>query len=162
MTTLLAIDPGKTAHGWALFEDGLLKDCGLVRHRDSVALARLLDKELKDKYWVSGFDTLVIEDQEIYRRPGKGNKNPNDMLAVAFSSGCVAQQFSHLPLTRPLPRVWTKGQKKEIRHARLLDPLRSPMSDDELAMVLAFKAPKTLKHNVIDAVALGLYALKRL
>lgn len=155
---LLAVDPGKKHNGWALFEEGELLMLGLTRGRDAYATA----KAVRDTVASLGMDVnvLVIESQEIYRGPNR--KNPNDMLEVAFASGCLAGMIPHQELVRPLPRVWTKGQKKEIRHARLLDAARSPMTDWEMSAVLNYKAPKTLKHNVIDAVALGLYALKRL
>jgi hypothetical protein len=155
---LVAIDPGKKHNGYAIFELGVLIEADLVKGHGALDAARNTARTVNS--FPSGFNKLVVEDQQLYR--GVSRANPNDMLAVAYVSGALAALIPHTELIQPMPRVWTKGKPKEIRHKILLDWRASPLEDSELQLLSSIKLPKTLKHNVLDAVALGLYALGRL
>jgi hypothetical protein len=154
---LVAIDPGKKHNGYAIFELGVLIEADLVKGHGALDAARNTARTVNS--FPSGFNKLVVEDQQLYR--GVSRANPNDMLAVAYASGALAALIPHTELIQPMPRVWTRGRPKNIRHARLADAVRSPLTDDEMQILLNIKLPQTLLHNVWDAVELGLYVLKR-
>ncbi len=137
MKTLLAIDPGVNVLGVALFVNGELWDCGLFP----------VDSPLRHA------DTIVIELPQIYRAT-RSKAPPEDILQLAFTVGKLAERFGQsVVLVRP--REWKGTIPKEKHHPRILDKL----SDAERARIP--KLSKSLLHNVIDAIGLGQYFLKK-
>jgi hypothetical protein len=173
LTTGLYIDPGVHALACAWFRDGLL--CHL-------------DMLPREAFMVQGkpsIETLVIERMRIY--PGKAGKgeDPNDLIdvtqAAAFAEGAI--------VARGGPRaVWVyaadwKGQvKKPIHHMRLWSVLTVEEREilalaigmtevqiekkiDEACKRLAITGKVTgyawSAHNLLDAVGIGLWDLKR-
>jgi hypothetical protein len=155
---LLAIDPGLDT-GWALFSTaGQLVACGLG------------DPRLSDRHRVADLRTVVIERPFVY--PRGQTKNPNDVLSLAVNAGewgGLYRQWADVKYV--LPFQWKGSVPKKISHARI----SAKLSDAEKAVVdtamargrsCASKAlgrpiARSLQHNVLDAVGLGLFTVSR-
>jgi len=151
LKTCLAVDPGKRDCGVAYFVDGVLDSAAFLETADGddVTLTQMVVDWLD-----GGCDLLVTEDQQVYAR-GKGD--PNDLVPLARVVGGVRSRIEHAERVLPLPRIWTGGVPKDVRHRKLLERLPAA----EVAIIDAVKVTKAKKHNVIDAVALGVWVLEQ-
>lgn len=147
---LLAIDPGADT-GWAVFDSARrLAACGLG--------------DPKDRATAQGApDTVLIECPRL--RP-HGEKNPNAILLVARNAGEWGGRYSHCPDVRYLlPNDWKGSTSKDISNERTwakLDPKEQGIVDK------AFKAAPgrtglapSKRHNVLDAIGIGLHGVGR-
>ena len=155
---LLAIDPGLDT-GWALFTDaGELVACGLG------------DPRMSDRHRVSEIRSVVIEQPFIY--PRGQTKNPNDVLALALNAGEWAglyRQWAEVKYV--LPFQWKGSVPKAISHSRIWGKLGdTEKTVVDLAMergrscttkALGRPIASSRRHNVLDAVGLGLFAVSR-
>lgn len=141
---LLAIDPGADA-GWAVFgEDKKLESCGL-----------------NEGAMRTGTSRVVIERPMIY--PGGRQKaRPADIIKLACRAGewgGETRAFFGVEPEYVEPATWKGQLSKEICHARIWDRLDA----NERAIVA--KAGESMapskRHNMLDAVGIGLYALGR-
>ena len=159
MSRLIAIDPGVKLCGWALFSEGHLSRCGLVRTkaREIDGQAAHLTLQLAQLFPYHHPDcTLIIERPEVYRqRHLKGD--PNDLISIAIVVGAIMHTFISSRVRAPLPKEWKGQVPKEVSERRMMRKL----SPEELdLMVLCLKGvPRSLRHNVTDAVALGQWGL---
>lgn len=148
---LTAIDPGKVA-GWAQFSAKKLIRCGIFS-----------DWQYPQVWHPSDVQYLVLEVPRIYPHRSKGD--PNDIVDLALTAGEIRGHYRELGchVIETFPSMWKGTVPKEIHHARVLDKL----ADDEkrLLDVEKRKATKTnphgYDHNMLDAVALGLWLLER-
>jgi len=147
MEKIVVVDPGKKDAGVAVFTKGKLTDCWLISGNNPIALAHSIYKTAGD------VDHVVVEDQQIYNR---GGGNPNDLIPLAQCVGAVIALFGR-PYTIIKPREWTKGVPKAPRQAAFLLTL----DKHEVDMINGSCRAKALRHNVVDAVALGYYYLKK-
>lgn len=143
---LLAIDPGRDT-GWAEFTaDKKLYDCGVgdPRLRTSVP------------------ENVVIELPQIYRMShNKKDVDPNDLIKVAVQVGEYKQFFSAPCMGRVLlvwPAAW-KGQTPKHIHNQRVYTWLSPVEQELVHQRGLRHGAKT--HNMIDAVGLGCWFLKR-
>jgi hypothetical protein len=135
---LIAIDPG-TVTGHAVFHGGTLTHAGLG----------LVDMRA---------DEVVIELPE-YRRESR--VSPNDLIALAVKVGramCFYESASGAIVTLVKPSKWKGGVPKTVHHPRIL----AALADHELDVISKVKCAASALHNVVDAVGLGLWALKRM
>lgn len=138
MTLLLAIDPGKVT-GLALFREGLLVAANAANG---------------DTLWSrgSGFTPVDVDEIVIERpcdRPGKNRATINDLIALAIRAGRAAGPWG-ASVTWYTPVRWKGNLPKEVcwkRACTRLSPQEQALVSDD--------------HNVRDAVALGLYHLRR-
>lgn len=133
---LLAIDPG--AHtGWALFVDGAggarLRACGLG--------SPLAEHVLQ----------VVIEFPWVY--PAHPVP-PNDLVTLAFLAGRYAGALTGEVYT-VFPHQWKGNLPKDVCAARV----RARLSPEERAIVDACDVPEKQRHNVMDAIGIGLFFL---
>jgi hypothetical protein len=138
LVILLAIDPGKDT-GWATFIGGALVSCGLGFPNHNI-------------------DRAVIEKPQVYRRAlSKGD--PNDLITLAVQVGRYAERLEHGGARVDLvtPAEWKGQVPKDVHHQRIRKELTGRESD---AVDLA-GAPSRKLHNVLDAVGLGLWLLKK-
>lgn len=156
----LANDPGVN-NGSALFEDGVLQAVALTRSQDG---AFGWEQIAQDVYhWAGGqafglaADTLVLEWPQVYQG-GRQKGDPNDLLPLAALNGALRTLFPAPRLHLPRPSDWKGQVPKDIMGARIL----SKLTAEEKAVWNAAQFPKSLAHNVLDAVGLGLYSLRRL
>lgn len=141
--SLLAIDPGVKRHGWGFFLDGALVACG-----KSPSLSLVVGAAL---------DELVIELPQAYGLRGGKGEDKNDLIALAFEAGRVAGLLNPKTLHVTSPSNWKAQVPKEIVHNRC----RRVLSPAE-AGLLEGPNGRGFDHNVWDAVALGLWHLKRI
>lgn len=154
--TLLAFDPGTMRSGWAFFsDDDELVEAGVVRASGVVEMIRAL----------GGIgicpNTFVVEVPQIYTA-AKSKGDPNDLVAVALVAGAAIERFgarARAGVVKAKPRDWKGTTPKEINHTRT----RAKLSPDELSVVqsAALRAGKTASLDLLDAVGIGLWALRR-
>lgn len=157
---LVAIDPGLRGTGVAVFEDGLLVEAAYPRNPELIlrgpaawlAMARAVLDSLTHPLPCD----LVIEVPQVYVA-GRGKGDPDDLLELAGVDGAITALLGPTTTRSPKPREWKGQVPKEIHHARALRKLSPP----ETVVLEQTKVPPSLRHNVLDAVALGLWALKR-
>ena len=165
MRVTLAIDPGLRGSGVSVFSaDSLVRaayvkspnqaDRGPYAWRDMAEAIRLWLSMQEYEYGAP--NALVMELQQVYAtRFQKGNQD--DLLQLAGVNGAISYAFRGIPeVFSYLPRVWKGTVKKEVMTARI----ESKLSPEELAGIEPCAV--SLRHNVIDAVGLGLYKFGRL
>ena len=147
---MLSIDPGTKDMGWALWTDEKLTDCGIARAKDWITTVRMLPDVNPER--------LYIEDQQIYR---SSNINAHSLIAVARVVGAVVMRFSDSPTLREVhiikPREWKGQVPKDICNKRTI----ARLSDAERTILTKKSYRKTILHNLLDAVGIGLWALGR-
>lgn len=146
---LIAIDPGTEQAGFARFVEGRLVQATLVREKGSTKEQRAWRVARKLGELFETGEDLVIEHPQIYVR-SKGD--PDDLLALALVVGGVLAVHEGGELVRP--RTWKGQVPKKIMTNRILKHL----AGDERALCAKVKD----NHNVLDAVGVGLWKLKRL
>jgi hypothetical protein len=147
---LIAIDPGKHHLAWAKFLEGRLVACGLAEGEPR-ELADVLEE-------IGARGEAVIEVPRVYpSRRWRGD--PNDLIDVALTAGVAAGVLCRLgtKIEYVRPGTWKKNVPKRIHN----DRVRSALDDHERLLfetcgVAAFK-----RHNVLDAIGLGLWRLGR-
>ena len=162
--SLLSVDPGLSATGWALWHDGSLVCCGLVRafggtdaERSAVVGAGLI---LRTAALECGAARTLVELPQIYRAV-KAKGDPNDVVRVAALVGWIEASFPRAVHERASPHDW-KGTIPKAR--RLRDYVVHERNAKALGLCYLrwFETcPESLAHNVADAVGLGLWWLKR-
>lgn len=153
MSLLIAIDPGLKACGVACFdESNMLHDAYLVR---TICESKDLEKAVANMLIALegiGEGRLVIELPQVYRGFSKAKGDPNDLIKLAVLVGAIvgSKEWSSVRLVHP--SVWKGQVDKKVTQARC----REILSIEELAKVLDSK-----KHDVWDAIGLGLWSLDR-
>jgi hypothetical protein len=147
---LLTIDPGKVA-GWAYFDNDTLVDCGVLSFDPFPETIPWLDHT-----W---FNNIIIEKPKIYPvRQWKGD--PNDLISVALIAGWIAgftDVFSD-DIEYVTPQAWKGNRPKEVDHRHTM----SRLSTEEKEVIKETKGVlKSQKHNMIDAIGIGLWYLRR-
>jgi|ERR1700690_2820420 len=138
--SLLALDPGART-GWASYVGGKLVGCGVVSPNE------LLETPGKG-------DMVVIENPQIYpNSPAR----PADILKLARIVGRYEERYGyrwkHIELIEP--HQWKGSVPKDIMLKRIEDA--TPLTDRPA--LLAYQGG--YRHNMIDAVGLGRWALKQ-
>jgi hypothetical protein len=145
---LMTVDPGKNL-GWAMFEDGRLIETGLIEAHslaDTVfELVGVCERHRPAE--------AVIEIPQVYQqRLWKGDQN--DLVDVAVIAGAAAATliaYAEPQLIRP--HGWKGNRPKAIDNRHTF----SLLDDEEKS-----KIPSGAKrHNVLDAVGMGLWKLGR-
>lgn len=155
---MIAIDPGACT-GWAHFDDEVESDPKLVE----LSSCGLLDLTKKDPFiprsgplsW--DYSHLVIEDQVIYPRM---KEDPNDIIELAKKAGRVFQALCRQRYTWVEPRKWKGTLAKDTMAVRILEALN--VSERRVYFAAADKVPEGVRHNIIDAIGIGLWKLGRL
>lgn len=150
MSTLIAIDPGTRALGFAIFEDRELRRCGLVRAFDLDNMCRTL----RTHPITEGiYSNVVVEVPQVYRH----TKDASALIKVALVAGACASVLVAGQIETVLPHAWKGTRPKEICNKLT----RSILEPEELDILTAVDAPKSLMHNVVDAVGIGLWKVGR-
>jgi hypothetical protein len=129
------VDPGVHGSGVAYFAGGVLYE---AEYRPSDRPLPYLDSP------------CVCEKPQVYPH----SKRPSDLIDLAVAAG---RMTSLLRTTYILPRQWSTVPK-EVRHARMWQLL----SEAELQVLEGVDCAKSLRHNVYDAVCIGLTIQERL
>lgn len=158
---MIAIDPGLRACGLAVFgANGRLLHAGLYRGaaagRGPDVWCRMADAVTA---WTClGPNTvLVIERPQVYRA-GVSKGDPDDLLELTGVVGAIARDVHRIggEVVAYKPREWKGQVPKDVHNTRTMARLTVP----ERAIVTE-AAPRSLVHNVIDAVGLGLFELAK-
>ena len=146
---VIGIDPGKHT-GWAHFQDGLLVSAASITETEMLIAPPLT---------IIGPAIVIIEVPRVYPRGGKGD--PNDLIDLAVLAGTIQGWYvSRAPgiATRLVaPRTWKGTVPKPIHNERVL----AALTPAERALLPKRPRAKTFDHNMLDAVGLGLFQLKR-
>lgn len=168
MRALYAVDPGVRCLGGAFFGSGVLKRGWIVRnpkgdgslsdhmrmvrlYRDSI-FSDLAPGAAKFDYFQSCH--LAIEVPQVYRA-SKQIGDQNDLINLAIVAGGVAGLFEPELVFRYYPREWKAQVDPEVSNQRVLERL-TPEELEALEDV-----PASLRHNMLDAVGIGLKRLGR-
>lgn len=157
---LLAADPGKHFTALAVWVVGntvrSFVRADLVGVKDNPAEARRMMAQAVARHTRGDVDAhLFCELPQSYAlAQQKGSQN--DLIEVAVSVGAlVGATGEHAKVSLVTPAEWKGQLPKDVHHARIAKQITSTMR----ACVEAY--PKHLQHNVLDAIALGLWALER-
>ena len=143
---LLAIDPGCQKMGWAVFgPDNKLVSCGSIVADNMEQTAKRLLAAVPH-----GITHGVTEYQQIY----PGTKRPNDIVKLAFAAGLYVGCFE-IPFTRVLPREWKGQVPKDV----MIKRIHGRLTDDERRRIPELATYR--RHDVLDAIGIGLWYLKR-
>lgn len=143
---LLAIDPGSDS-GWAIFFHGMLVACGLGS---------------EPKPLPEALELLVVERPVIY--PKGKTRNPNDEITLALNAGEWIGRFGARAKEKRYlePRTWKGTIDGDVCNARVFGKLDA---GEQLAFedaVRAQRIPIKKRHNVLDAIGIGLFVSGRL
>lgn len=161
----LALDPGLRGCGVAVFSDeGVLVECEYVRSGSK-------DADLEGALWMARavknafplpYKHLAVEWPQVYAG-SKQKGDPNDLIALAAVVAAVVTRYASI-VTRYKPRDWKGQVPKEVIQARILGApgVAGRLSAEEVAVFKDCACPKSLRHNVLDAIGIGLHFLDRL
>lgn len=166
LADVLAIDPGIRNCGCALFAKGELDTAWLARnpvaHGDDLGAILGMANQAHTELIVRAemgmrpiVDLLVVEWPQVYTG-GKAKGDPRDLLTLAGVDAAIAASVSARAVRRYFPREW-KGQ---VDADKMLDRILERLRPHEVARIE--KCPASLRHNVIDAIGIGLRACGRL
>ncbi len=158
---LVALDPGIRGCGVACFTDGVLDRAGYVKSparsgnsaAECIAMARAVES-----FYEGEASEVAVEWPQVYA--STRDKDPNDLLALCgVDTACAVVLAPNGRVVTYRPREWKGQLKKEACHFRL----RSRLSPEEaLVLAEAETLAKSMAHNMLDAVGIGLHHLGRL
>lgn len=158
----LAVDPGIRGCGVALFDDinGLM-NATYVKNpatkgntlNEVVSLVR----EVGFFFPQYGVSELVVEQPCIYAHERFKEKDPNDLLPLRAIGGALAMFYeSPANIVQYFPPEWKQNMPKGAGfEKRVMDRL----TGSERANIKDH--PRSIMHNVFDAIGLGLFHLGR-
>ena len=171
--SLIAVDPGLNATGWARFEASRLKACGLLCAKtggEGIYKALWMARRVSALAWASGGIAnppadllLAIEQPQIYMQR-KQRGDPNDLIALAVVVGAIAASIPDAHCILVPPRRWKGTIPKErsledyVIHHRVCSHLSETESGIYTGTIQDIAL--SLRHNVADAVGIGLWALR--
>ena len=150
---LAAIDPGVHEIGWAIFNGAELEAAGLIEG----SLLSHLSKELEFLFDHHKPSAAVVEIPQVYQqRSWKGD--PNDLISVAVVAGVAVAALSRYTVVELVrPHAWKGNRPKNVDN-RLT---RTRLNAGERIKVETCGVSKGKRHNVVDAVGIGLWKLRR-
>lgn len=156
---VFAVDPGWNVTGWAWFVNKKLEACGIVKVDGDLGdfIFNLQNVRADLSPIFAGAPCVVVEVPLI--RPERVERaEPNDLMKLALVAGAAAAVMDSPANTRTVhPSSWKGGRPKKVDNPYTLGLL----SKAESAIYKEAEAPASLRHNMIDAIGLGLWALRR-
>lgn len=157
---LLTIDPGLRGCGVATFVDGRVERAWYSRNlelneRGPKAwreMAYAVHKDLKDRGLLD-VHACAIEYPQIYKQAHQLG-DQDDIIQVACTAGAVATLVAAHKWIGFLPRQWKGQVPKAVHNMRVLCSL----DEEEKKHMEPIGAG--LRHNVIDAIGIGLHVLR--
>jgi len=162
---LLAMDPGLRHAGIAGFENGVLQFAHLVENpedseRDArawMAMATEVMASLPPDF--TNIERFVFEMPQVYitTRVKFGPKvDPDDLMQLVGVNGAVVARVGAWTHKKYQPRQWKPKLKKETHGPMIL----AALSEEERGRIKP--CAKSLRHNVLDGIGLGLFDLGRI
>jgi hypothetical protein len=166
MSLLLSLDPGKRACGCALWWDGMLVSAELVKGAKTGDRAEAWGPMVRAVWgWTireSGktkaqhSPELVIEWQTTYGgRASRGDTR--DLLDLSAITGALCYAFGSARPTVYLPAEWKHAMPTEVLWPRC----EKRLSAEEQATI-TWPTAKSARHNIMDAIGIGLKHLGRM
>ena len=139
--TLLSLDTSTTSTGWAIFQDGVYQDSGVIndfkKEKNGYKRLKLMTKELLDSIGQLKPDIIVIEKDVVF-----GNMKVIDMLMKIIGAVYGFCLFNGITYYEFAPSEWRKyvklqafGRKRdEFKKASIKyikDNLNMEVNDDE-------------------------------
>jgi hypothetical protein len=158
MSDVIAVDPGARGVGWSLFRGGVLLGCGWAEpewegRKDSEHFRRVAWAFRKAIGPVT--EGSFYHEKMAYR--GSAAYAAGDLIDLSLVTGCcigvLPESFEVHGVT---PAQWKGQTSKVVNHARTM---KSLSSGEARTMDLLKFARR--KHDVMDAVGIGLWACKR-
>lgn len=146
---IVAIDPGINFCGVASFKNKNLVYCKLINTKEFLGHTGVFLNSKDIKYY--------IELPQIYQQK-LWIGNPNDLINLAVIVGRLQQILGAKETELISPHLWKGSVKKEI----MLKRIRKLLTIKEKKLFLDLVLPKSKAHNVLDAIGLGLWAVRRL
>lgn len=158
---LISLDPGTQGFGVACWRDGLLV-LGVLEKAfygkggpkdwcDHIPWS-IIDAERT-------FSALVVEIPQVYPQ-SRWKGDANDLINVGFRAGeavgYLKRVFKIDEVVTYRPFEWKKNTPKEISNERTL----AALSSEEQLRIQWPSAVKTLGHNVVDSIGIGLFYLR--
>lgn len=152
----LAIDPGVQGCGWAEFTGPTLMSCGYLRSTGETMAERAMSYA---KYFQSeSFNHVVVERMRHYPNAQERDAKANDLLDLQLLGGYIAGSL-RCNFFSVFASEWKGQVPKDVMNARVMKRLR------DLERVRfnhdVEKIRPSLRHNVIDAIGIGLWYLGR-
>lgn len=149
---LIAIDPGKST-GIAIFNNSVLSECGVLKflsYRDYT-------RNLFTACDIAKPQKMMVEKPVIY--PLKNWKgDPNDLINLSVLVGiCVAAGSPFCDVDLVEPRRWKGSRPKNID----IEYTKKQLYKVELDVLNATTYNKKDRHNMLDAIGIGLWCLDR-
>lgn len=158
---VVSIDPGTKALGWALWINGVLCACGLSRSKAEAQTERAADHALNITIELQHVMPHVHVDQVVVEHMEAGNERvpPQDLINVEAVGCLTSAALSDGTIRQVAPSTWKGSLPKPVIHARN----RAVLSRGERLIVdrACAKAPQSNWKEILDAVAIGLFALQR-
>ena len=168
--TFLSIDPGLKGCGMAYWVDGTLTWCGVARFRKSKGPRQwvLMAEEVVRVYnRVAGQDShvdyLAIERMETRKTGTKANSKRvhDDLFQLTYVSGAIYALLSW-DYAFDIRPSWTRGRTKDVNYGISKKQLDAATGDEYDVLVDGVESAVVKhKYEVSDAVAIGLYCLRR-
>lgn len=161
---LVSVDPGVRNAGLAVFRDGVLVDVKFIFHDNGIGPAQIVGmaRELFEE--TPGAHKIVVERMNFRAGRSDAATDLMDVMAVVGAYlGLLGNSAGDAVggwIEFAEPSEWTSGRPKAQNHARI----RSRLSEEEKTALEAglYRCPKANHKELLDAVGIGLYALKRL
>lgn len=152
---LLTLDPGSKVCGLALFDGTELQTAWLARTKgDWFEMARACYLSVVARTHPDKVGTLVIEKPQIYVQ-SRQKGDANDLIPLALVEGALAAFLTPSSIHEYKPAQWKGQVPKEVQ----IERIKSRLTAAENKRVE--KTPKSLMHNIFDAVGLGLHHVGR-
>ena len=143
---LLALDPGNDT-GWAAFqlEGEVLEACGVVSPNESIGRYE---------------PEVVFIELPCVRMRSK--VNPDNIISLATKVGRYQERFAGrdgrgAQIVLVKPEQWKGTLDKDV----MLRRIEGALSPEETAVVGRYAGRAAIRHNMIDAIGLGKWALKQ-
>lgn len=146
MGDIITVDPGVHFFAFARFENRVLVDCNFLATKNLFSY----------KHFFNFNCDMIIEKPQIYeQRLQKGD--PNDLINLAIFCGKL-EVFLRLTCRKikKLDYIYPAAWKGQTPKTIMLRRIQKKLSVYEAALVDYLGLPKSKKHNVIDAVGIGL------
>lgn len=155
---ILAIDPGTTSTGIAVFKNGKVESANVIRVKGTNSKIRMPEmcrrvwKEITLHLCFGGYTKVAIEWQMI--RPD--DPRPNDIWAMGpvIGAALATIESGETKILLPLPVQWKGTISGDTFTKRVRD--RYP---EAVLMLCANGIPESEQHNGLDAVALAAWAI---
>jgi hypothetical protein len=163
---LVSLDPGIRVSGLAVFRDSVLIHARILKNPTKEArgptawwtmAGEAVNAFRNATAWFPGVAPVVFvtEVPQVYRF-GNRKVDPDDLIQLAGVGGAVGASLKPAAAHGYYPRQWKGSVDKDVMVRRILGRL----SRAERAAIAPCTA--SLKHNVVDAIGIGLHHLGRL